>query len=261
MIVPVAAGATPEIVEDSVIGDVATCAYQAMLIAVAMIKPGNTNTQVTSAVTRVCDAYGVKAISNMRMHQMKRFVIDAKKEIALRAHDKDEEKVEEVTFEANEVYAIDIAISSGEGKGRDSGKRTTIYKRNVDTSYRLKMKNSRAVLNEVNEKYSTMPFTLRMIEDEKVAKMGITECSVNNLLSSYPVFAEKAGAHVAQFKTTVMLMPNGTVRVCGLEAPEYFKSDKNVEPEDAELINTVLKAEADKKAKADKKKKAKKNKK
>jgi curved DNA binding protein len=254
MIVPAGVGAVPEILEGSVIGDVAVCAYQCMLAAVAMIKPGNTNTMVTAAVQRVCDAYGVKAISNMRMHQMKRFVIDGKKEIALRALDKDEEKVEEATFEVNEVYAVDIAISSGEGRGRESGRRTTIFKRNVDTTYRLKMKNSRAVLNEVNAKYSTMPFSLRMIEDEKVARMGIAECTVNNLLASFPVFCEKDGAQVGQFKTTVLLMPNGTTRVCGLDMPAYFTSEKTASEEDVVLINSVTTGEAEKKAKADKKK-------
>ncbi len=43
-----------------------------------------------------------------------RFVIDGNKTILQR--EEPDQKVEEVTFEANEVYAIDICFSSGEGK-------------------------------------------------------------------------------------------------------------------------------------------------
>ena len=52
---------------------------------------------------------------------------------------KDHEKCE---FEVHEVYAVDILISTGEGKGREMDARTTIYKKK-DTVYNLKMKASR----------------------------------------------------------------------------------------------------------------------
>jgi hypothetical protein len=48
-----------------------------------------------------------------------RFVIDGSKIIVQRQEG--EAKVEECTFEANEVYAVDICFSSGEGKVRSSG--------------------------------------------------------------------------------------------------------------------------------------------
>ena len=43
----------------------------------------------------------------------------------------------------NEVYAIDMLISTGDGKSRDMDFRTTIYKREPDQVYQLKMKASR----------------------------------------------------------------------------------------------------------------------
>lgn len=39
--------------------------------------------------------------------------------------------------------------------------RTTLYKRNVDKSFQLRVKSSRAFFSEVQKKYATMPFTLR----------------------------------------------------------------------------------------------------
>lgn len=47
-------------------------------------------------------------------HQMKRFVIDGNKVILNKATP--EHKVEEFEFEENQCYAIDIVMSTGEGK-------------------------------------------------------------------------------------------------------------------------------------------------
>ncbi len=35
-----------------------------------LIKPGNTNTQVTEAVAKVCAAYGVNPVAGVLMHRM-----------------------------------------------------------------------------------------------------------------------------------------------------------------------------------------------
>jgi hypothetical protein len=37
---------------------------------VRLIKPGNTNTQVTEAVAKVCAAYGVNPVAGVLMHRM-----------------------------------------------------------------------------------------------------------------------------------------------------------------------------------------------
>jgi methionine aminopeptidase len=111
--------------------DVLQAAWTAARVAANLIQPGNTNAQVTSAVQKVAEAYGVKAIHGTVMHEMKRFVIDGKKVILLR--DEGEEKVEPCTFEKFEVYSIDVAMSSGEGKPRQTDLRTTVFKRQVCT--------------------------------------------------------------------------------------------------------------------------------
>ena len=45
---------------------------------------------------------------------MKQFVLDANKVIM--ASDETTDKVDEVTFEPNEVYTVDIALTKGDGK-------------------------------------------------------------------------------------------------------------------------------------------------
>lgn len=240
LVVPESKGDQPKDV-DSKLGDCAVAAYNAMLVAAASIKAGNKNDAVTAIVNKVADSYGVNTISSVRMHQMKRFVIDGVKEVALKDPSPEEleageEKVSECTFEQAEVYAVDVAMSTGDGKPRPGVLRTTVFKRNVETQYRLKMKNSRYVLSEVDKKYPTLPFTLAVFEEERTAKMGITECVTHGLLTPYPVLHEAKDAIVAHFKCTVLLLPSGTTRVTGLELPEYFKTEKKPDEEVEKML-------------------------
>jgi len=262
LIVPTGPGETPEV--DAEIGNVAVAAYNAMLVAAASIKAGAKNTAVTEIVNKVADAYGVNAISSVRMHQMKRFVIDGVKEVALKDPTADEleageEKVDECAFDQAEVYAVDVAMSTGEGKPRPSGvHRTTVFKRNVEANYRLKMKNSRYLLSEVDKKFPTLPFTLAHFDDERAAKMGVTECVSHGLLTPYPVLHEQKDAKVAHFKCTVLLLPSGTSRVTGLDMPTYYKTDKKPDEETQKLLTELAEIAAKKaKKKAAKKKKKK----
>jgi len=260
LVVPVVADFTQSV--DPELANAAVAAYNAMLVAASAICAGNQNNNVTTVVERVAKNYGVNPIATVRMHQMKRFVIDGVKEVALKEPtpediEEGEEKVPECTFEQAEVYAIDVAMTTGDGKVRPADLRTTVFKRNVEANYRLKMKASRYVLSEVDKKFPTLPFTLRHFDDERTAKMGITECVSHGLLTPYPSLHEKVGAKVVHFKCTVLLLPSGTSRVTGLPLPSYFKTDK--EPDEATAV--VLAEIAEKAAKKAKKKAAKNKKK
>jgi hypothetical protein len=91
-----------------------------------------------------------------------------------------------------------------------------VYKRAVDIKYALKNKASREFFNDVNKRFPTLPYSLRSLADEKAAKMGVRECVTHGLMQQYPVLHERKGDFVAHVKFTVMLLPNGTLQVCGL---------------------------------------------
>ena len=188
------------------------------------------------------------------MHQMKRFVIDGNKVVSQK-EDVDQH-VEEMTFEENEVYAVDIVMSSGEGKPKERDQRTTVFKRAVEQSYRLKMKASRAVFNEINKRFPTLPFSISNLElDERQGRMGVVECVKHDLLHPYPALYEREGDHVVHVKFTVLILSSGTARVTGQEAElpaSMFTSDKTVTEEIAAILATSSK----KKKKKKKKKKA-----
>jgi curved DNA binding protein len=248
---------------DPELGNVAVAAYHAMLVAASSIAAGKTNKDVTASVERVAKAYGVTPISSVRMHQMKRYVLDGVKEVALKEaspEDPDEEKVPDCKFEQAEVYAVDVAMSTGDGKARPGELRTTVFKRNVEKQYLLKVKASRQVLAEVDKKYPTMPFTMRHLSDLRTAKLGINECIAHGLLTPYPSLHEYSGK-VAHFKCTVLLLPSGTSRVTGLSLPSYFKTDKQPDEETGKIIQEIEDAEAKRAAKKAAKKASKKKKK
>lgn len=249
--------------EGDVMGNVAVAAYNAMLVAAASIAAGKTNKDVTAAVERVAKAYNVAPISSVRMHQMKRFVLDGVKEVALKTpapDDPEDEKVPECKFEQFEVYAVDVAMSTGNGKARPGELRTTVYKRNVEQQYLLKVKASRQVLAEVDKKYPTMPFTMRHLSDLRTAKLGLNECVAHGLLTPYPSLHEYSGK-VAHFKCTVLLLPSGTSRVTGLSLPSYFTTETQPDEETAKILKEIADAEALRAAKKAAKKKNKKKKK
>eukprot|EP01006_Ploeotia_vitrea_P018199 TRINITY_DN49461_c0_g1_i1.p1 TRINITY_DN49461_c0_g1~~TRINITY_DN49461_c0_g1_i1.p1 ORF type:complete len:425 (-),score=32.34 TRINITY_DN49461_c0_g1_i1:101-1375(-) len=179
--------------------------------------PGNTSTQVVEACNKVINAYdGVCSLEGVTMHQMKRFIIDGNKTVVLKPAE-DSKKTETCTFELYETYAIDVCLTSGDGKSREGNQRTTIYKRNVDKTYSLKMQASRKVFNEVNKRFPTMPFTLRALDDERNSKMGIRECVNHDLLASYPICYEKKGDIVVHVRFTLLLLPNGTLKISGFD--------------------------------------------
>jgi len=153
--------------------DVICAAHYAGEIALRLIRPGRKNTEVTEAIGKVARQFGCEPLEGVLSHQIKRYVIDGNRVILNKSTL--EHKVDEFEFEDNQVYTVDIVMSTGEGKAKELEARTLIYKRAVDQNYLLKMQASRYVFNEINTRFPTLPFALRAL-DEKKGKLGITEC-------------------------------------------------------------------------------------
>ena len=188
----------------------------------------------------------------MLSYQMSRGIIDGDKKIYQNPTEAQRREVEKEEFALHEVYAVDVLISSGEGKPRETDIRTTVYKKK-DFIYQLRMKSSRVFLSEVEKRFSLMPFTLRHFEDEKRARMGVIECAKHDLVEPYPVYQEKDGEFVAEFKFTLLLMPSGQMKITGLPIDlELYQSDYAILNND---IKQLLASSTQKKKKNKKKKK------
>merc|ERR1711870_203211 len=186
--------------------------------ALRLVQPGNTNSQVTEAFGKIAADFNCKPVQGVLSHQVKKHVIDGSR--AILGAPIEGEKFEEFEFEMNEVYVLDVVMSTGEGKPKESDLKSTVFKRAVEKSYNLKTQKARQFISEVNRRFPALPFTLRAIEDEQVARVGISEARRHELLEEYPVFREKEGQCVAKFKFTLLLLPGGTKKITGLPLPE-----------------------------------------
>lgn len=209
--------------------DVVMAAWNAAEAAVRLVQVGNTNTAVTEAFAKVATEYNCKPVQGVLSHQLKKHVIDGNRVII--NCETQEEKVDEFEFEANEVYCIDVVMSTGEGKGREAELRHTVYKRAVENAYNLKTQKARQFISEVNRRFPALPFSLRSIEDEQVARVGVSEAKRHELLEEYPVLREREKEFVAQFKFTVLLLPGGTKRITGLPLGEKVASACTIQDE------------------------------
>merc|ERR1711865_1291628 len=223
--------------------------------ALAAIKPGCTNSEITAIFARAAEAYNCNVVEGVLSHVMKRHVIDGNKVIL--SKETSEMKVEEEAIEELDVLAIDIIVSTGDGQPKEVDElKTTIYKHQVDQTYSLKMKASREVFSQITSDHPTLPFSLRQYEGSR-ARLGMKECLAHDLFSQYPVLEEKEGDFVAHAKFTVLVTEEGAQRVTG-----GFLPQSNVTPEtacaDEELMGYYSAAVAKAEAKAAKKKKKKK---
>ena len=98
--------------------DVVAAAQTALEAALRLIRPGKRISDVPETLRKVVEAYDCNLVEGVMSHQMKQFVIDANKCVLNRPSP--EHKVEDGEFEENEVYAIDIVVSTGDGKPKVS---------------------------------------------------------------------------------------------------------------------------------------------
>jgi len=217
------------------VADVITAAQVAMNAAIHCLQVGKNNEEVSEVIKRVADAYHVSPMEGVLSHQMNRFLIDGDKVIMNKPMV--DQRVEKCTFEANDVWCIDIVMSTGEGVAREGELRTTIFKRSLEKMYMLKLKASRYLLQQINKKAPVFPFTLRAFDDERQARMGISEMVNHGMVDPYPVLFEKEKEFVAQFKTTVFVLPKQTRAAFTPALPDYVKSEYTC---DDELVKAVL---------------------
>ncbi|KAH7913583.1 peptidase M24, structural domain-containing protein [Hygrophoropsis aurantiaca] len=222
--------------------DVLKAAWHAAEIAMRLVKVGNKNWAVTDAVGKVAAAWECKPVEGMLSCQQSQNVIDGKKRIILNPSETQRRDTETITFAEDEVYGIDILVSSSEdGKARVEDSRTTIYQKEGAVTYQLKMKNSRAVFSEVQKKAGAFPFNVRALEDEKRARLGLQEAVQHGLIKPYEVVYTPASTFVAAFHFTIALAPAGPLLITHPPVwykPELVKSEKELEDEELKSLLT-----------------------
>ncbi|KAF3860443.1 hypothetical protein F7725_000698 [Dissostichus mawsoni] len=211
--------------------DVLIAAHLCAEAAIRLVKPGNKNSQVTDAWNKIAKSFKCSPIEGMLSHQLKQHVIDGRKQSSKTQRTSKKRTMRRLSLKC--MRYMQWMCSSALERERDGGQRTTVYKRDPNKVYGLKMKTSRTFFSEMERRFDTMPFTLRAFEDEGKARLG---------------------EFVAQFKFTVLLMANGPLRITNsLFDPDLYKSEHEVQDEE---LKTLLQSSASRKTQKKKKKKA-----
>lgn len=115
---------------------------------------------------------------------------------------------QETEYICDEVYCIDILLTNGDGKLVQTDNRTTIFRRDYDKRYTLKLQASRNCLKQFSSKF---PKSLRDFDNSKI-RAGIKECVNHKLLIPYKTFKTKTGI-IARKQFTVIIKKNKPIVV------------------------------------------------
>lgn len=159
-----------------------------------------TQSKMTHLLEKVVKSYGCNLVEGTTSWLFERNEIEGKKKIVL-APPSDGGKGEGFP-EIGDVWGVEMGVSLGTGKIKTLENRPTLHRRTTIT-YQLKRPSSRQTLSEIVKKFGTFPFSLRQLEDERAAKVGVVECVRSNVLRQYEVVADKDSAPVARLLTTI----------------------------------------------------------
>lgn len=149
--------------------DVILAAYNAIQAAVRQMYVDKNNYDVTNTIQTVSNAYKVTPVEGVLSHRMKRDIIDGME--AIINHSTFDQKVDQRYFEHGDVFGLDVLISSGEGKPKETAIKTSIYKRALETTYKLKTESGRKLLSVVEHNFHTFPFSFNIFDNEDNVKM------------------------------------------------------------------------------------------
>ena len=117
--------------------DVVLAAYHALKAAERVIRDQGTNQEVTEVINKIATEYGCNSVEGVLSHTIKKYCIDGNN--AIIGKETPVQSVEDWTFVPGEVIGLDIYISSGEGKPKLAEQRTTVFKREIQNTYNLKI--------------------------------------------------------------------------------------------------------------------------
>ncbi|MCJ1260338.1 Curved DNA-binding protein (42 kDa protein) [Lobaria immixta] len=210
-----------------------------------------TQSKITHLLEKVVKSYDCNLVEGTTSWLFERNEIEGKKKIVLAPSDGSKgEGVPEV----GDVWGVEIGVSLGTGKIKTLENRPTLHRRTTIT-YGLKRPSSRQTLSEIVKKFGTFPFSLRQLDDERAAKVGVVECVRSNVLRQYEVVADKDAAPVARLLTTIAISKNGVIRLSAPPALDTSKYHTEKKVTDEEILRILEQPMASAKSKNKKKKK------
>ncbi|KAH8696695.1 curved DNA-binding protein [Talaromyces proteolyticus] len=211
-----------------------------------------TQSKISSLIEKVAKTYGCNVVENTTSWLFERNEIEGNKKIILSPGGGAKG---EGSPDVGEVWGVEVGLSLGSGKVKTLPQRATLHRRTT-TTYILKRPSSRQTLSEIVKKFGTFPFSLRQLDDEKAAKVGVVECVRGGVVRQYEPAGDSDNEPVSRLLTTVAITKNGLTRLAAPPAPDLtkFKTDKKIE--DQEILEILEQPLSKAKKSSNKKKKS-----
>ncbi|KAL3496245.1 peptidase M24, structural domain-containing protein [Aspergillus germanicus] len=216
-----------------------------------------TQARITQLIEKIAKIYDCNVVENTTSWLFERNEIEAEKKIIIAPGSG--VKGEGVP-DVGEVWGVELGLSLGSGKVKNLPHRSTLHRRTT-TTYQLKRPSSRQILSEVVKKFGQFPFSLRQLDDEKAAKVGVLECVRGGVLRQYEPAGDADNAPVSRLLTTIAITKNGITKLAAPATPDFtkIKSDKKIEDEEIlKILEQPLSKSSGSKKNKNNKKKAKK---
>jgi hypothetical protein len=158
-----------------------------------------TQGRITALLEKVAKSYDCNIVESTTSWLFDRNEIEGKKKIVIAPS---EGTKGEGSPELGEVWGVEMGISLGNGKVKQFEQRPTLH-RLIKTDGIAKRPSSKKLLHDVKTTFGSFPFSLRQLESERDAKLGVLECVRNGFFRQYEVVGDKEGAPVSRLLTTV----------------------------------------------------------
>ncbi|KAK8049904.1 curved DNA-binding protein [Apiospora phragmitis] len=175
-----------------------------------------TQARITQLLEKIAKAYECNLVESTTSWIFDRNDIEGKKKIVIAPG---EGSKGDGTPEISEVWGVEMGMSLGSGKVKNMEQRPTLH-RLINENGQAKRSTSKKLLYDVKKSYHNFPFSMRQLESERDAKLGVLECVRNGMLRQYEVVGDKEGAAVSRLLTTIPLDVS------------KFKTDKKIEDEE-----------------------------
>ena len=196
-----------EIDEGDVRSKLLKAAWTATQATATDLRPGQSLDQLTEKFANIPSEFGVNYTQGLMTHVISRNNLAGEKGLIYRPTVDQRKTCAGMVVEENEVYLVDVVVSSGEyAVARPTSHRTSIYKKS-GAFQDLRFKSSRQFISEIGQKFGLMAFSLRSFSsNEPRSRSALKECMKAELIQSYDVIADlDEKALTARFAFTLVV--------------------------------------------------------
>ena len=183
-------GGHPNLVEASKAG---------LAAAIELVEPGASTADLGAAIEEAIRGYGYNSVANLTGHGLGRYQAHGEPSVPNR-------KVEKgVLLSAGDVIAIEPFATDGVGRISEAPQ-TEIF--SFVAKRPVRSPPARALLKQIQESYSTLPFARRWLSGERI-DYALNQLLRAGILHRYPLLWEAEAALVSQAEDTVIVVENG----------------------------------------------------